>query len=87
MGRYIMNNINFDKTPDNILFSISILINNSISEIYLFNHDYYRIWLPKDIKLFDLHNIVNEFNNLHKKFRIEFQEDEYHYILIINKIK
>lgn len=82
-----MNNINFDKTPDNILFSISILINNSISEIYLFNYDYYRIGLSKDIKLFDLHNMINEFNNLHNRFRIEFQEDEYHYILIINKIK
>lgn len=82
-----MNNINFYKTPDNILFSISILINNSISEIYLFNYDDYRIGLSKDIKLFDLHNMINEFNNLHKRFRIEFQEDEYHYILIINKIK
>lgn len=82
-----MNNINFDKTPDNVLFCIRTLINNAISEMYLFNYSSYRIGLSKDIKLFDLHNMINEFNNLHKRFRIEFQEDEYHYILIINKIK
>ena len=81
-----MININFDKTPDNILFCIKTLINNAISEMYLFNYSSYRIGLPKDVELFYLHNIINEFNNLHSKFIIEFKEDEYHYILTVNRL-
>lgn len=81
-----MNNINFDKTPDNVLFCIKTLINNAISEMYLFNYSSYRIGLPKYIKLFEIHNIINNFNNTNTSFKIELSEDKYHYILTVNRI-
>lgn len=79
-------NINFNKTPDNIFFSIKTLINNGISDMYLFNYSAYTIGLPLYTKIFELHKMINEFNDLHKKFKIKPSKDKYHYILKIYRI-
>ena len=57
-----MNSINFDKTPDNVLFCVKTLIINAMSEMVLYNHEYYRIGLPIDIELSDIQNVTNNFN-------------------------
>ena len=57
-----MNSINFDKTPDNVLFCVKTLIINAMSEMVLYNHEYYRIGLPVGIELFEIQDVINNFN-------------------------
>ena len=57
-----MNSINFDKTPDNVLFCVKTLIINAMSKMVLYNHEYYRIGLPVGIELFEIQDVINNFN-------------------------
>ena len=57
-----MNNINFDKTLNNILFCVKTLIINAMSKMVLYNHEYYRIGLPVGIELFEIQDVINNFN-------------------------
>ena len=81
-----MNEININSKPNDILFCVKTLLINAMSEMVLYNYEYYRIGLPIDIELSDIQNVINNFNNTNKSFKIVLLEDNYHNALIVYKM-